>query len=966
MKITHLTCENAVAPVIEQLEYGFGWHLEDAPSVQESYRLTVLHEGNIVYDSGRIKSNQSQYVCPQLQLKPCSEYSWTVSVWSGEEYAQSTPAFFRTGIDAFRGRWICYESSQDFLEGTQWIWGQHMQYVFALDQLPGFAYFNGAADGEYEVLVNGHIIAAGNKTFHRHIRHPHQMLDITDSLKLGENVLEFRSLSRPEIEGFAGKFTLDYDTRITEIFTGKDWKGARVLGKYPDKPWGRLKRHAIAPRLRKEFSAGAVRRAILYICGLGYYEAWINGMALGKPYLAPEYSQFDHRAYYQTYDVTQLVQEGSNCIGVELGNGYFSYHGDWIDYDLPDHTTVPWDNCKPQMICTLRLELTDGSVQEIVSDTSWQSAEGPLLDNSVWYGNVLDARLEQPGWTRCGFSQKWENASDQVALHMPLYPSITPRVEQIEVLEPLHVLKLGAERYVYVFSRITAGLPRLTFSARRGKRIRVVCGETLKDGRVDCSNGNGYQEFQASVYIPAGLEQECFQPKFCYMGFQYIMVEGLDVPCTVQAIVLHSNIAVIGNFRCASELLNLQYRNGVNSLRTNFHSIPTDTPVFEKRGWTGDTQLIADCSMFSLDMHNFYIKWLQDLADTQNEQGLVSITAPGPCLCEYTPAWQCAFVVIPYHLYKMYGDTITLRKYYAPMKRYGMFEYQTAMEYTPQNPRYVKALSDWLSPEGTVPPEGGALCSLAYAAFVQQMMAQIAQAVGNSPDAAQWEDQYHQIKKLINQNFSYSVNDQSFRQASALLPLAFGLAEDPKRTFSALMEDIHERGDKLDIGFSVKYLLPILTERGELETAWRIAVDTEFPSWGHIVTLGATSCWEGWAEQPRSRNHFYLACINQWFFAYLCGISPLEAGFARSLIRPYLPKNLAYAEAETVTPYGRLSCKWSKEKAKAFFSVTIPCNTSARLELPGRCSLPEAEYCDGRTVLNVSAGSYTIVTNLQE
>lgn len=972
LKVFDLRTENLKAPIgIDALHPRFSWKIASTQKdcCQSAYRIVVTdQEEKAVWDSGRVfLEKQNEIVYEGQPLRSMTAYQWRVQVWNeqGEASSWSEGAVFETGIfsqEEWQGKWITHLTEEDPLEGISWIHaaakpGEWVEFSCTLKVEAPLqqAFFDGTGYEAWEIFCNGRFWRKMNTEWKQDYQALIRYGDLAELLQEGENELRIRV--RADQNGMAaliGRILLrEVSGKETTVCTDPEWKlfkdereeNAQVLGTYGIAPFGKLKRRGPSPLLRKEFElSGKIARARLYVCGLGYAHCTVNGEAASDSLLGTEYSQYHKSVYYRTFDVTSLLKEGKNCLGAELGRGHYSFGQDWIG------TMEEQDSQK--LLLLLKVWYPDGSIQTIVSDETWKGHDGATVDDNLWYGEKYDAGRLVEDWEKPGFDDRtWEKAVFAEAPKGKLRAASLPPIRVKEELKPVGISTISKTIRVYDFGKVTAGSARICVREPKGTRIRLTYGETLlPNGRVDMESPNKviqlWEPGQVDTYLCAGDGEEIWSAKFTYKGYRYIEVEGVDHEISLTGLVFHNDLEVTGEFSCSNELFNRIHGLVTPTILNNFHSIPTDTPAYEKRGWTGDAQSICDTALLNLDAQPFFEKWLQDLCDSQRDDGAIPDTCPGPLYYPEAPEWMCAMVVLPYQLYKYCGNQTILRKCYPHMERYMAYETGRLEDGMSFNRFY----GDWNSPAGARPPEGTAYNATCFVYYCLKLMEEISDVLGEDENAEHYRKTAEAMKNILNERFfdeeaSLYHGDIlcGFRQTPSVLPLAFGIApeEKRKRIARSLAEHIHsEDKDHLSTGcMGLKFLAPVLTEYGQAETAYRIVNQTDFPSWGYWLSLGATTCWEEWTTKTRSVDHFYFGTIDDWFYRYLAGIRPLESGYHRFLIEPSLCGELTEVKASVETPYGEISVCWKRTETQFQMTVEVPVNTTAVIKLPNgeRC-----------------------------
>lgn len=930
---------------------------------QSAYRIVVVDEsGKTVWDTGKVYSDrQLQIKYRGKKLHAMTRYDWRVMVWDQEDSPSdwSKQAGFETGmlqLSDWKAQWIGGNSNYNPLEGLPWIGcdaqpGQTVDFAFSfcvrkpLQQ----AIFDGTAFERWEFFCNGTLCFRINTEWKQDGTAPIRYADLTEYLQEGENTLKFRVTADGQGRIAAiGKLLLRYEGGEEVCFAVNErWKAlyketqvsAVIIGTYGDEPWGKPKRRGPAPLLRKEFEvAGNVQKARLYICGLGYSVCTINGRPVTDAVLQTEYSQYHKTVYYHALDVTGVLRTGKNCLGVELGRGYYSYHQDWIG--------VMAEQDEPKLLLQLMIWQTDGSCQTVISGSDWKTIDGPTVDDNIWYGEKYDARLLPDGWDKPDFDDSgWREVRLMRVPGGKLRAAGLPPIRVVEQLLPTHIDVPAKKIRVYDFGKITTGWVRIFVKEPSGTRIKLTYGEKLlENGRVDmqtkCAVFQFWETGQTDIFVCRG-GGENWTPKFSYKGFRYVEVEGLDHEITITGLSLHNDLRRTGYFNCSNELFNQIHNLITPTILNNFHSIPTDTPTYEKRGWTGDGQLICDTALQNLDAQTFFRKWLQDLADSQNEEGAIPDTCPGPVYYPPAPEWMCAMVVIPYYLYLYCGDEAVLGMYYPEMKRYMDYEIGRLQDGLSSNLHY----GDWNSPAGSNPPEGSAFNATCFVYWILSVMENISCLLGKEADAVRYRTAAQSMRRTINRGFFdeeqmlyHTEIPAGFRQTPTVLPLAFDIAPSKKRKAIAasLSENIRVKDkNHLSTGcMGLKFLAPVLTEYGCADTAYSIVNQTDCPGWGYWLAKGATTCWETWDTDSRSYNHFYFGTIDNWFYQYLAGIRPVMAGYKTFRVRPYPCGDLTEVTASVETPYGIIFVRWEKADDMFSIDVTVPVNTTAEIVMP--------------------------------
>ena len=758
-----------------------------------------------------------------------------------------------------------------------------------------------------------------------------------------------------------------------------DWKAQWIAGDTPKK------HHDVAasPMFRKAFPVKKkIASARAYVCGLGYHEFYLNGQKVSEAVLHPAFTKYDARVLYTVLDVTEYLANGDNVVGVMVGTGWYDHH---LKGNLRFYA-APWrDECKA--VVQIEITFDDGTTNRVVSDASWLYNTGPIVFDGVHNGEIYDARQERVGWNTAGYEPKdWRTVRIARPPGGIMHCQIMPPCRVFETIHPVSLKEVKPGVWIYDMGRNIAGWAHLTVSGPAGTTVVMRHSEKLgPDGDIDQSNIDWLFEtdvFQTNSYTLRGDGVETYEPRFTYHGFQYVQVTGLPGPATKDMLtgrVVHADLERIGSFECSNDLLNRIQAASIASTTSNYYATPTDCPHREKNGWTGDAHLSAEQVLYNLEPAAAYTKWLDDFTDCQRPSGAfpgIVPTAGWGYNWGAGPAWDSAFILIPWYLYVYRGDVEILRRHYDRMKKYLGFLDSMATDYI------VKfGLGDWCPPVGELddyraPAE---LTNTAYYYGDACILAKIAGLLGKNSDLKRYENLAKSIKAAARKTF-YNKKEQRLAvqsQTSIACFLYQGLVEDDEiETFTAmLLDEVAACKDHLDCGIlGTKYLLNVLTMQGQADAAYRIANQRDFPSWGLWLEQGATTLWERWGD-GFSRNHHAFCYISEWFYKTLAGIvpDPSQPGFKHVIIAPWPVGDLTYATGETRSPYGRLRSSWRRQNGRFLLEISIPANSTAEVHLPtadpaavtesgtGADESPHVSFRRverGRVVYEIGAGEY--------
>jgi alpha-L-rhamnosidase len=735
-----------------------------------------------------------------------------------------------------------------------------------------------------------------------------------------------------------------------------------------------------APLLRHAFSVDRkVKQARAYICGLGYYELFLNGRKVGDHLLDPGYTRYDRRALYVTYDVTDLLERGPNAVGVILGNGWFNCHTKavWNFHE------APW-RAAPKLLFTLRIDYTDGSSVDVASGDRWLCSTGPIVFDSIYGGETYDGRLEKAGWATAGYdSTEWDRVRLVEAPQGRLSAQMMPPIKAHETLKPVKLTEPKAGVFIFDIGQNLAGMAELSVEGPAGSRVQMRYGERLAaDGTLDARDLEQHvkklgqeQPYQTDTYILRGAGRERWHSRFTYHGFQYVEVTGFPGRPNLESLrarFIHSAVPTAGHFECSNPLLNHIQRAALWSFLSNLESIPTDCPHREKNGWTGDAHLACEQAQFNFFPVSVHQKWINDLGDEQKPTGQLPGIVPTSGW-GYSwgngPAWDSAFFLIPSYEYVYYGDTENFRRHYEGMKRY--VDYLT----TRAKEGIVSiGLNDW-APWKT--KTDAAITDTAYYYVDTRILALAAGQLGRTEDAHQYTELAARIKTAFNRKFHHSDTGLYDNGSQTALSCALyqGLVEpeNKPRVVANLVAAVEKAHNHIDTGIlGAKYLLNALLENGRADVAYRMVAQKDQPSWGWWLEQGASTLWEQW-NGSESRNHIMFGDVSAWFYKALAGINPDPAapGFKHILITPHVLGDVTWARGEYESIRGKITSRWEVVNGEFRLSLTLPANTTATVSLPVTGKVleggkPAAEAAGvkflrseaGRSVFETGSGAY--------
>mgnify|MGYP000306642653 CR=1 FL=1 len=719
-----------------------------------------------------------------------------------------------------------------------------------------------------------------------------------------------------------------------------------------------------SPIFRKEFSNDReVEKAYVFVSACGFYEFFLNGVKVGDHVLDPAVTDYSKRILYSTFDITGLIKQGKNAIGVMLGNGAYNLHKTAGRYSWGSGGTQLGN---PSFIVQIHLTYDDGSQTLITSDESWKYADGPVTFNNIYGGEDYDARKEAEGWCSVDFSDKgWHLAKIAKSPGGQLKSQSMPPIKITQTLQTVAQTNPAEGIYLYDLGQNIAGWWRVQVKGKAGQTIRIRGAETLNDSLFPktleegdrLSEKHSYHAHTWTDYTLKGGGVETWEPRFFYTGFRYIEVatgdqKDLDI-LKVEGRVVGSALERNGTFNSSDSLLNQIHRAGLWSQRGNLVGYPTDCPHREKGAYNGDGQVIAETSIHDFQMAPFYCKWLNDMRDSQEANGRIPNTSPtliggmGGGV-----AWGSAYILIPYWMHHYYDDTRVLNVHYPTMKRY--LQYLQNLAKTDSKPEepfvindfdgYWYSLGEWCAP-GERDGPNHAVVNTFYYYYNTKLMAEIAEILGHETDARQFLVLSDTIKEEFNRRFfdpeTLRYGTDSTYQTYQLLALHGDLVPTEHRegVLQTIVDDINQRDGHLHTGIiGTKYLWPVLTTGGYGELAFTVATKQSYPSYGHWIANNSTTLLEHWSGE-NSHNHQMFGSVVEYFYKYLAGIqSPMEGettkAYQKILLKPTVPDGLNQVDASLETVAGTVVSAWVKDENTFHYEVTIPANAKATLVVP--------------------------------
>ena len=1080
-EITRLTTEYMDRPMgIDVKQPVFGWQMQSDRygAAQTAYRIVTatskenLENGTYTYDSGTVNSSTS--VCIKYngpELAPCTRYYWQVLVTDERGKVHESPAsWFETGLMGGlwgNAMWIASNKMQlspyrfDYAieydvetakpGPAKFIFGAPQEdcYVFVMldtrdsaKVMLGNALYNketvqhtlnvsniippadatkkhhirlevrGGGNYDVKVSLDGRVISQGNQTSINCMR---------DSI--GRPQARLFSIGYRQPQGFDAVFSniklLNY--KWDNLVLNSDPKTYNAKGDNKAVLW-MPGSDVNAPIMRKSVNvAKAVKRARLYATARGAYWFYINGQRVGDGYLNPGWTDFRHRIMYNTYDVTQMLRQGNNALGIELGHGWFCDDFGWAGAMWGDQYGY-----KPSALAMIKVEYTDGTNETFVTDNTWKVYNGgPLYVNNLYHGVIYDAQREVDGWKEPGFN---DAAWEKVAILPP--PPASTEIQGYVGLEIKNNITLTAKkmtrignRFIYDMGQNFAGVPRLkNMKGRKGQTITIHFAEMLYPETVpenprapltrehyERNKGQMYMDNYRSAistdyYTFRGApEGETFEPPFTQHGYRYVSIDGLDEPLPledVEGIVLESVGEQISRYETSNADINQLFNNIVWGQRGNFLAVPTDCPQRDERlGWTGDANVFCRTSTYNMMTGPFFNRWFYTLRDQKSDNGDVGGYYPSlGGTKEGAPrsgfergcGWSDVTITVPWEMYQQYGDLGFVERHYGAMKDYMKFLESQAKDYIYPDAFYW---GDWLAPM----PTNISMLSTAYFGYDARLMREMAKALGKTDDAVYYDKLYRNISRAFcnyffdSEGYTIEGNHEGTprmdTQTSYLLPLAFlELPEDlQQKAVKHLLEAIERSNYHLQTGFlGTPLLCNVLSNFGHNDIAYKLYTQTEYPSWLFPVKQGATTMWERWNSYTikegfgevsmNSFNHYAYGAIEEWIMSHNLGIQRDEnrPGYKHILMQPKIDDTFSFVKGGFRSVYGDISSAWEIKPSGTEIEFTIPANTTATFTLPvssmdnlklkkGKKGVSSKSFDDGKAVYELKSGTYKFI-----
>jgi alpha-L-rhamnosidase len=824
------------------------------------------------------------------------------------------------------------------------------------------------------------------------------MRDVSGELRTGQNVLAIEVVhylsgggNRPRVSQTPMNAVLYVEAAdgTVELFksTAEGWRAALDASgnwqapEFDDSSWSGAKRY-VAPtsgfdtgELGNPWPTGAVKSlrqifevakpvasARIYATALGAYQLSMNGRKVSDEILAPGWTDFRERVIYQAYDVTTEIKSGKNAIGALLAPGWYSTPLQWY------RQGYNYGDTPPALRAQLRIEYKDGSVDWIVTDEKWKADISPILFAEIYDGETYDARRIQANWNTAGFDDsKWKPVEMVQPKETKIVWQYFQPIRAEKTIAPKKITNPSPGVYIFDFEQNLSGVVHIRAQGAAGTDVKLRFAEILNpDGTLYVDNLRTAKA--TDHFILAGKGTEEFEPTFTFHGFRYAEISGLKAAPKIEdikAIPFHTDAPFTATLKTSSAMLNKLWSNILWGQRSNFVGVPTDCPQRDERlGWSADAQVFWRTATYNMDLTTFSRKFGTDLRGTQVGTDMYGIFAPGTNVQNpgYGTGWSDAGVVIPWTSWIQTGDKKVVEENWVGMEKY-LAAIQSANPDYLWKKNYGIPFADWLAPEGVTPVD---LIATAYWAYDATLMGQMAHAVGKTEDERKYSELFERIKVAFNQAYVHPdgfvggvppppvfasgtakpLSDKPVEtQTGYVLALHMNLLPDALRSVAAkrLVDRLEANQWRLGTGFlGTPYLLSALTDTGHADVAYRLLLNTEYPSWGYLVEHGATTMWERWnGDQMRgdpsmnSYNHYAYGAVADWIYRYAAGIDTVstDPGFHVIRLHPNFDKRLGSLDFSYESSYGMIHSEWSIAGSKAIWHLTIPANATGRLQL---------------------------------
>ena len=710
-----------------------------------------------------------------------------------------------------------------------------------------------------------------------------------------------------------------------------------------------------------------IESAKAYICGLGYYELYLNGNKVGDHVLDPAPSNYDKQAYYVDYDLTEILEPGTNALGIILGNGFYGQNISWKN-DPESEKDLSYG--PPAVRLLIKVTYTDGQEDNFYTDDTWRESTGPIVFNNIYGGDTYDARYEINGWNTVGYNDKdWNHPKVANPKIKKVSAQQIPAIKKLKELEPKKVFKSVNGEWIVDFGQNIAGWVKINVQEKDGQLIQITTTEALKTDKSDIFQGatgggaNGMP--QIYEYICKSSKPESWEPKFSYHGFRYAKITGVSKEPDanmIKAVLVATDINETGSFTSSEELYNKMHEVSKWTIVDNLHGIPEDCPHREKCGWLGDSHAFAEYALYNYDMYDFYQKYMEDIRTqmrpTKGHNNpdikfqVPTMIAPGKRTSTYAKIdWGVATMYLPWYSYNYYGDETIVEEYYNEMKELTNFY----LSFKGENGIMQDGMGDWCPPlwDRRLNPSAmetdPIISANAYFYDVLGIMEIYAKMNNDTAFESKMKNEKESLKLAFNKEFLVGIPNTEHKwyqsQTATVQALQFGIV--PEKELQNVVNGLEHNITKVKGGHHAtgihgnRYIYTVLTKYGKENLAHEILTTPDFPSQTYVMNSGFTTWperqfeWEKMEGPTNSLNHPMHSGFAAYFYESLGGIksSKSKPGYKEFIVDPKFPKQVNYTEVSVPTPYGNIDSKWSLDDTIFKMELTVPFNTTALLPL---------------------------------
>lgn len=706
---------------------------------------------------------------------------------------------------------------------------------------------------------------------------------------------------------------------------------------------------------RREFDAAhSIAHATLYACGLGYQNAYINGVRVGDAHLDPAHTDYSVVCQYVAEpEVESLIRPGRNCIAFSVGGGWRDNPGKYTEL-FPDSTFFGIR----QLSFMLDIVYADGTSERISPGEATQCGFGPSVKSTLFNGEDYDANMDITGWNETGFSG-FEDAALCAAPKGEMRPMLIPPIREKRLYSPLSISRMG-DSSIIDFGQNIAGVVRMKLpKLPKGAKITIAHAEELdENGDIYTAVLRGAEATDRYTFAGDGRDLEIWQPDFTYHGFRYARVTGFEPDADgVKAVELHTDMRPAGFFVSGSAALNALHEQVLRTEEGNMHSILTDCPQRDERmGWMNDATVRFEETPYNFECAGMFRKIVRDIMSVQHEDGAISCTVPK--LYGSFPADPVcsSFLVAGWQAYLHFGDRETIAEAFNAFSAWENCLLAHSDDYIVNYSYY----GDWAGPAYACEPNDGArsivtpgvFMSTGYSYFNCTMLARMADVLGRADDKRRYEETAQSIKRAMLSKWYDADNAAMCTGSMACQAFALWLGIVPKcdcaRAAAKMRDELVESGYQFTTGnLCTRYLLDELAEYGYIDDAYELLTRDEYPSWGFMRQNEATTVWERFELKKNpgmnSHNHPMYGAADAFLYSHILGIKPLESGMRAFAVKPYLPAKLLSAQGGVDTPYGRVSVRWFRRYGGVHLFIDVPFGCKCEADFMGE----KQELCAG-------------------